>query len=120
MPDTAPGCGCCEQFWVIITLLRGLNTKLERLAMTEQADVDQVAAEVQAEDTDVVALTAKVTAGQAALDQVIAALEAQVAAGQAPDLTQLKAVASVLAGDQPNLDAAVAALAADPAVPPAA
>lgn len=104
----------------ILRLLKEIRTNQKREAMTEQQDVDQITSEIQATDADVVSLTAQVTAGQAALDTAITNLEAQVAAGQAPDLTELKAAQAVLAGDQPNLDAAVAALAADPnAAPPA-
>lgn len=98
----------------ILRLVREIRNAQKRAAVTEQQDVDQITSEIQATDADVVSLTAQVTAGQAALDTAITNLEAQVAAGQAPDLTELKAAQAVLAGDQPNLDAAVAALSADP------
>lgn len=83
---------------------------------TEQQVIDNVAADLVTEDTDVKALTAQVIAGQQALDQAIANLQA---ANPAVDTSQLLAAQAVLAGDQPNLDAAIAALVADPNAAPA-
>lgn len=82
----------------------------------EQADIDAAAQFDQQLDTDVKNLTTQVTAGMAALDQAIANLQA---ANPAVDTSQLVAAKAVLAGDQPNLDAAIAALAADPNAAPA-
>lgn len=95
--------------------------KVDRIMSEQQADVDAITAQLGQQDTDIRNLTTQVTSGQAALDTAITNLEAQVAAGQPADLTQLKAAAAVVAGDFPDLDAAVAALGADPnAAPPAA
>jgi hypothetical protein len=105
--------------------LRAIDARLERIehnlkeiAMTEQQDVDAATAQLTATDNDVKALTGQVTAGQQAFDTAITTLEGQIAAGQPVDTTQLKAAQLVLAGDQPSLDAAVAALAADPNLTP--
>lgn len=95
--------------------LSRIDRKVTRIMSEQQTDVDQITGQLQAEDADINSLRTQVTNGQAALDTAIANLDAQVAAGnQQPDLTQLKAAAAVLAGDQPNLDAAVAALTGDP------
>jgi chromosome segregation ATPase len=91
-----------------------IEERQDRIMSEQQADVDQITGQLQAEDTDINSLRTQVTSGQQALDTAITNLEAQVAAGSAPDLTELKAAAAVLAGDQPNLDAAVAALTSDP------
>lgn len=82
----------------------------------QQADIDAAAQFDQQLDTDVKSLTAQVTAGMAALDQAIANLQA---ANPAVDTSQLVAARAVLAGDQPSLDAAIAALVADPNAAPA-
>lgn len=86
---------------------------------TEQAQIDSVTATLTAEDTDIKNLASTVANAQAALDIAITNLQNTIADGGQPDLTELLAAQSVLAGDQPNLDAAVAALAADPAITPA-
>jgi multidrug resistance efflux pump len=82
----------------------------------QQADINSAVQFDQQLDADIKNLTARVTAGMAALDQAIANLQA---ANPAVDTSQLVAAQAVLAGDQPNLDAAVAALAADPHAAPA-
>jgi hypothetical protein len=78
-----------------------------------------VTAQLTQVDADEKADAAQITAGQAALDTAITNLTAQINAGAEPDLTELLAAQSVLAGDHPTLEAAVAALTADPNVTPA-
>lgn len=85
--------------------------------MSQQDAVDQAAAFDTQLDGDLKTLTAQVTSGMQALDTAIANLQA---ANPSVDVSQLVAAQAVLAGDQPNLDAAVAALGADPNAAPAA
>lgn len=102
----------------IVARLDRIEHTLERFMSEQQQDVDAATAQLTATDNDIKALAGQVTAGQQAFDTAIATLEAQIAAGQTVDTTQLKAAQLVLAGDQPSLDAAVAALAADPNLTP--
>jgi hypothetical protein len=100
--------------------LTDLHRKADQIMSQQQEDVNAAAAFDTQLDADLQALTGQVTAGQQALDTAIANLNAKIAAGQQVDTTELVAAQAVLAGDQPNLDAAVAALGADPnAAPPA-
>lgn len=90
----------------------------EKMMSQSQSDVDAATAFDTQLDTDLKALTAQVGNGTAAFDAAIAALKA---ANPGVDTSGLVAAQAVLAGDQPNLDAAVAAQAADPNIaPPAA
>ena len=118
----------CDSPWCppVRQALNEINQRLSRIEQkagiimsqqsTEQQDIDNAVQFEQALDSDIKTLTAQVTAGQAALDQAIANLQA---ANPGVDTSQLVAVQAVLKGDQPNLDAAVAALAADPNAAPA-
>jgi hypothetical protein len=100
----------------IDTKLDALDNKMEKHMTQSQADVDSATAFDVQLDTDLNALKTQVTSGQAALDAAIAALKV---ASPAVDTSKLVAAQLVLAGDQPNLDAAVAALTADPNIAPA-
>lgn len=118
----------CDSPWCppVRQALAEINQRLSRIEHNqeiimseqsqEQADINSAVQFDQQLDTDVKALTAQVTAGLAALDQAIANLQA---ANPAVDTSELVAAQAVLAGDQPNLDAAVAALAKDPNAAPA-
>lgn len=98
-------------------MFQEILNRLDAIMSEQQADVDAITQQIQAEDADINTLRTQVTSGQAALYQAIATLESKV---DPADLTELKAAAAVLAGDFPDLDAAVAALGADPnAAPPA-
>jgi uncharacterized protein (UPF0335 family) len=103
----------------VIARLDRIEKNQEKQMSEQQQDVDAATAQLTATDNDVKALAGQVTAGQQAFDTAIANLEAQIAAGQPVDTSELKAAQAVLAGDQPSLDAAVAALASDPALTPA-
>jgi hypothetical protein len=100
----------------IDTKLDALNEKMEKHMSQSQSDVDAATAFDTQLDTDLNALKTQVTNGQAALDAAIAALKV---ASPSVDTSKLVAAQLVLAGDQPNLDAAVAALTADPNIAPA-
>jgi hypothetical protein len=97
--------------WGVFHLIR----IMEDFMTQNQSDVDAAAAFDTALDTDLKNLTTQVTAGQQALDAAIAALQA---ANPGVDTSKLVAAQLVLAGDQPTLDAAVAALTADPNITP--
>jgi hypothetical protein len=97
--------------------LTDLHRKADKIMSQQQEDVDAATAFDTQLDTDLKGLSGQVAAGQAALDALIAKLNA----GGSVDTAQLVAAQAVLAGDQPTLDAAVAALSGDPNVqPPAA
>jgi hypothetical protein len=87
----------------------------EKQMTQSQSDVDAATAFDVQLDTDFKALTTQVASGQAALDAAIAAFKT---ANPGVDTSKLVAAQLVLAGDQPTLDAAVAALAADPNITP--
>jgi hypothetical protein len=98
-------------------LIRILENQ-EKMMSQQQSDVDAATAFDTQLDADLKNLTAQVTNGTAAFDAAIAALKA---ANPTVDTSKLVAAQAVLAGDQPNLDAAVAAQQADPNIaPPAA
>ena len=99
----------------IDTKLDALNEKMEKHMSQSQSDVDSATAFDVQLDTDLNALKTQVVSGQAALDAAIAALKVT---NPAVDTSKLVAAQLVLAGDQPTLDAAVAALAADPNITP--
>jgi hypothetical protein len=95
--------------------LRTIIDNQEKQMTQSQSDVDSATAFDVQLDTDLNALKTQVVSGQAALDAAIAALKV---ANPAVDTSKLVAAQLVLAGDQPTLDAAVAALAADPNITP--
>ena len=99
----------------IDTKLDALNEKMEKHMSQSQSDVDAATAFDTQLDADLNALKTQVVSGQAALDAAIAALKVT---NPAVDTSKLVAAQLVLSGDQPTLDAAVAALAADPNIAP--
>jgi hypothetical protein len=99
----------------IDTKLDALNEKMEKHMSQSQSDVDSATAFDVQLDADLNALKTQVVSGQAALDAAIAALKVT---NPAVDTSKLVAAQLVLSGDQPTLDAAVAALAADPNIAP--
>lgn len=121
-PAHAPGDYATPQTHhrILIRLLEqqaAILTTQEKIMTQQQSDVDAATAFDTQLDTDIKALTAQVTNGVAAFDAAIAALKA---ANPDVDTTGLVAAQAVLAGDQPDLDAAVAAMTADPNIAPPA
>jgi hypothetical protein len=120
-PETGDVPATCVHYpaCAIARSLQELHRKVDKIMTEQQQDVDAATAFDTQLDGDLKTLAGQVTAGQQAFDTAIANLETQIAAGGQIDTTELKAAQAVLAGDQPTLDAAVAALAADPSAAPA-
>lgn len=89
----------------------------EKMMSQQQSDVDAATEFDTQLDADLKNLSQQVSNGTAAFDAAIASLKAE---NPDVDTSKLVAAQAVLAGDQPNLDAAVAAQQADPNIAPAA